>query len=113
MARTPIDVYDLPGVKDIDGVDVSVTSGDSTNDHSVDFGGGRLIIIAEATGAVTVTVLSVADPIYGRTGNHIASLTNGEKAILGAFSRSGFVQSDGLLHIDVSSDDVSLYAIRI
>lgn len=113
MARTAINVYDLPGRKDEDGTEITPTGGDSANNHSAAFNGGKLIIVAEASDDCVVTIKSVPDPIYGRVGDHEVTLATGEYFLLGEFERSGFVQSDGLLHIDVSTDNVTLYGIRI
>lgn len=68
MARTPITVNVLPKNGSLEAV--TWTPADATNNHSYPDAGDTILLCRNADAAAkTVTVVSVADPYLGRTGD--------------------------------------------
>jgi len=74
------------------------------------------LIIAHNTGAsaYTITINSVADPSYGRTGDITAfSLGAGEYAAFGPFKNAGWKQADGKLYFEANNAAVKFGIVAL
>jgi len=107
MARQTLTKTTAPGNYSDSGVDVTLTTADTSNDDQF-LASGSDLVIAVNTGAspATVTINSVADE-YGRTGDVSAySVGAGETAVFGPFPTHGWAQSDGYVYLEASSTDI-------
>lgn len=95
--------------------DLPMTAADASNKNQFAVGGNDLVI-AHNTGAsaYTVTVTSVADPQYGRTGDIAAySIGAGEYAVFGPFNMAGWLQTDGYVYLEASNASVKFGVVQL
>ncbi len=88
--------------------DVTMAAADVSNKNRF-VPSGKDVVIAHnthATDAATVTISSVADPVFGRTGDIATySLAAGDIAVFGPFRREGWQQS-GYIYLEASAADI-------
>lgn len=107
MPRTAIPVVN-PN-KNAGGI-VAPTAADNGNGMSFVNDGDTLLMV-EGTGAITVTVKSVADAL-GRTGDVVQILASGDLGQFGPLDPGGFNQADGTVNVDLTSANGKVYAVR-
>lgn len=121
MARTPIGTQAPLGAYPAtplaaDTADLTFTAGDDVEGMSFAPTGHDLLIVRNVgAGAETLTIKSHASAGSRRRLGDIAdySVGAGEIAMFGPLKVDGWVQSDGLVHVDVSAADVELVIIRL
>ena len=113
MARTRLTATKAPGDHPQVASWLTFTAGDPVNGNDVLFT-KRLVVRAMNAGSVnrTCTIYSVADN-RGRTDDVTYTIPPGDILECGPFTTSGFVQTDGTLHIDVSHADVELNVLEL
>ena len=104
MAATTLTKTVAPGKWSLTGQAVTMEAADTANDN--DFAQDRdVLIVAHNTGgsAYTVTITSVADPKYGRTGDvNAQSLAAGEIRIF-RLTGLGWADSNGKINLSASN----------
>jgi hypothetical protein len=95
--------------------DLPMTAADVANKNEVVATNNDLIIAHNTGGsAYTVTVTSVADPSFGRTGDIAAySVGAGEYAAIGPMKNAGWKQADGKLYFEASNAAVKLGVVAL
>lgn len=118
MPRVAIAVNDMPAYGA--GLDsLTWTDADATNNHEFVNDGKTLLLVRNRNAAGrTATIVSVADPLSGRTGDKVRTVaaTTGQ-SVAGPFEPRIWNQSDGKVQVNVSasasSSDYQLAAVRI
>lgn len=110
MARTPLTVQELgaEGAQKLE--DIAFTSGVAADDLEFP-NDGRTLLLIDNGGASSqdAAVISVADP-HGRTGDLTVSTTNAKISMAGPFPKSLWNQADGMVHVDITTEDVFSFA---
>lgn len=85
--------------------DLTMTAADVSNKNQFVCSSSDLVVAHNGGGsAYTVTITSVADPHYARTGDIATySIGAGEYAVFGPFQRPGWVQTDGYIYLEASN----------
>lgn len=113
MPRTEITPAQLKAGKDAyTATTVTPAAADTVNLNSTPHTGKEIILVRNS-GAVahTVTITSVADPVYGRTGDIAAvSVPAGETRLFGPFPLEGWRQVDNRLYFQ-GSDAALLFTV--
>lgn len=116
MARTVLTKTTAPSPYATAGTAVTFTAADTTNQNRFILT-GRQIIIARNTGASTrtVTITSIADPIFGRSGTISAeNITAGQVKVYGAgLATDGWLQTDGYLYLEANHAEVEFAVIDV
>lgn len=117
MARTEITKIATPTKYDIDGTAITWTSLSDDGDGYYATFAGSLWVACKNGGAstATITIDSVADPQYQRTGDKTVTLAAGEERVF-LVPETGFSQDGGKCLINVSgtgADDVDVYVTAI
>lgn len=119
MARTTLTKKTVLGSKSApyvaDAADLTMTAADVANKNQFVATGNELVV-AHNTGAsaYTVTINSVADPNFGRTGDIATySLAAGEYAVFGPFNVAGWQQSDGYIYLEASNASVKFGVLQL
>lgn len=114
MARTVLTFTEPKGSNADEGVKLTLTAADTSNNNAFVASGNDLVVAQNTDDAAqTVTVTSVADP-YGRSGDISAySIAAGEVHILGPFKNTGWMQSDGKVYLTASDAAVKFGVIRL
>lgn len=116
MARTPLVVTTLEGAYGDYGAgeaDITMAAADIAVQNDFTLNEGDIVFAHNTSGgALTVTINSVADE-KGRTGDITTySVGAGEYAAFGPFTRPGWVQTTGKLHLEASGVAVKLGVLR-
>lgn len=92
---------------------ITWTQGDSVNGHKVVLTGREVVIMMNTAAVIQgATIQSVADP-YGRTGDATYNIpASSGVAVFQMFPTAGWIQSNGYLYIDVSSNTINLAVIK-
>jgi hypothetical protein len=87
----------------------------STDKNTFAVGGNDLVIAHNTTvGALTVTINSVPDPMFGRTGDITTySIPASEYAVFGPFKGAGWAQSGGVVNLEASAVGVEFAVIAL
>lgn len=116
MARTDLTAITVKSGKDAyTATTLTSVAADTTNFNAVALT-GKEILIARNSGAsaYTVTITSVADPVYGRTGDISAvSIPAGESRMWGPFPLEGWRQADNKLYFQANNAAVLFTVIRL
>lgn len=111
MARTAITVQTI-GIHGGAINSITWSAGDAANDHEFVNDGQTLLLVKDATGSQAVTVVSVDDP-FGRSEDTAITTAAGGISIAGPFSKALFNQSDGTVHVDLTTaTDLYVAAVR-
>lgn len=116
MVRTALAASVAKGSNSNVGRTVTMAAWDSVNGNSFQSTGNDLLVArnGHATLARTVTVTSVADPFFGRTGDITAfSLAVGAVAVFGPFKSDGWRQADGFIYVDASTIDITFGVVTL
>lgn len=114
MARTTLTPITVPSGWATTVPTITWTAADTTNNNQFKATGAELLLIrnTSTSNARTVTVLSVPDAPYGRTGHLVITLQPGDYVVTQVFPLLGWQQQDG--HIYVNGDsDIEFAVIRI
>lgn len=102
MARVAIAVQDLAANA---GATITLAAADATDNMKFLNDGETILIIKNAgAGAVSVTVVSVAEPQFGRTGNIILSVAAAAEGIFNRLAPIGYNQKSGADQDNVQVD---------
>lgn len=118
MARVTVPMNTIPpnggGLNNL-----SFVAGDATNDHEFDNDGATMLVLKNTgVGAITVTVVSVADP-YGRTKDTsviVPAISGSDPglAMAGPFLQATWNQAGAKIFVDLTTaTGLSLAAARI
>ncbi len=115
MARTPVPIVTIPHQKSVANLKAQGVSADTANNHTLlNDGKVELWAFGRAAGAVQVTVVSVSEPRFGRTGDLVDSVIAGEDYTAGPFDPGGFNQPGGsLINIDVDTTDAAFILVGV
>lgn len=116
MARAAITVNAVGVKPNLYTSALTTTQGNSTDNHTMVNEGKTLLTIANTSGsAVTLTVVSIADPVTGRTGDIAVSVANNTTRLFGPFPKYLFNQAGNVVNINVSAggSSVLLTAIQL
>lgn len=118
--RVAVTVTTAPGLYPTDGTAVTRLAADTSNLNKVQIdGAGKVLIMAEYVNALpgttaNVSIVSVADPITGRSGTIVAdSISPWAKHVYGPFAIEGWRQTDGFIYCEADSTSVSFSAIKV
>jgi hypothetical protein len=116
MTRAVLTIQDTGGFASPLKDDVAFTEIVAANDLEFDNTSGDVILLvknAGTSGAQVATVVSVADPEYGRDGDITITAGQGDVCFCGPFLPELYNQSDGKVHIDSANEDhLGFAAIR-
>lgn len=104
MARQTLTKTTVPGPNPTAGAAVTMTAADTTNKEQFAVSDGDVILVQNTGGSTyTYTVKSVADPIYGRTGD-----VNAVSIAAGAIHAvrvgvEGWRQTDGYVYLEANN----------
>jgi hypothetical protein len=96
--------------------DLTMAAAAAVADKNYFVSSGRDLVVAHNTGAGarTITITSVADPHYGRTGDILTySLGAGEYAVFGPFPLPGWQQSTGQVYLEASDPEVKFGVVAL
>ena len=111
MARGALTVQEI-GIHGGSIDEITWTAGDAVNEHEFVNDAKTLLLVKDATGSQTATVVSVEDP-YGREEDDVITTAAGGTSIGGPYSKVLFNQSGGVVHVDLSAaTDLYLAAVR-
>lgn len=118
MARTTLTkttALGAYGTYSANAADLTMAAADAVNYNQFVASNNDLVIAYNSgAGAVTLTISSVADPKYGRTGDISAySIGVGEYAVFGPMKNAGWKQSDGYIYLTASSADLYLGVVAL
>lgn len=116
MARAAITVNSVGARPNLYTSALTTTQGNSSDNHTMVNDGRTILECTNTSGsAVTVTIVSVADPVTGRTGDIAVSVSNNTSRIFGPFPPPLFNQSGGVVNVNVSAggSSVLLTAIKL
>lgn len=115
MDRTVLTISTAPGAYAQAGVALTMAAADVANKNQW-VATGKDLVVAHNTGAsaYTVTITSVPDPQYGRTGDVTNdSIPAGEYRVYGPFPKVGWVQTDTYIRIEASNASVKLGVVKL
>ncbi|MDT7040875.1 hypothetical protein [Candidatus Nitronereus thalassa] len=116
MPRTAIPVQEIEGNAN---EEIVYTAGDAANDMLFQNNGRTLLICKNGSvGAIQLTIVSVPDPVLGRTEDIVQSIPAGDDFIVGFLKPSGWNQKSGAdagkVYVNLDDDtSVSVAALSI
>ena len=117
MARTPIPIVDIPNQGSDNALAAQGVAADSVNNHSlVNDGRVELWVFNRAVGALQVTLISKAEPTFGRTGDIVKSVAADEDFTAGPLKPAGWNQTGadaGLVFVDVDTTDAAMILLGV
>ena len=116
MARVVIPIVTIPNQGAIENLETFAVASDTANNHTLDNDGKvELHVYNQAVGALQVTVVSVAEPGFGRTGDLVDTVAAaGGRYSAGPFKPSGWNQGGtSLINIDVDTTDAAMLLVGV
>jgi P pilus assembly chaperone PapD len=112
MPRTAVNIVDAPFQKEID--NLTTQAGDNTNGMEFSNSGREVIIVRNPTaGALTMTVVSVADK-HGRTGDLSVVVPAAGTGFVGPLQPDLFNQAGtGKVHLNFSATGLTIAILRV
>lgn len=116
MARTPIPIVTIPNQGAVENLEASAVAADTANNHTlVNDGRVELWVFNQAVGALQVTVVSTAEPTFGRTGDLVDTVAAaGGRYTAGPFKPAGWNQpGTPLVNVDVDTTDAAMLLVGV
>jgi len=94
---------------------VTMTAGDSVNNHEFTHGANRMLLVNNGSGAEITVTVKAPQTIDGMTlAGLVTTVAAGATAIIGPFPERTYMQADGKVHVDLSSGtSVTLAVIAV
>jgi len=109
MARAAITVNAVGGRPNLYSGNLTKTNGNSSDNHTLANDGKTVLLVENSSGSsVTVTIVSVADPVTGRTGDISLAVADGQNRLFGPFPKYLFNQAADVVNVNVSAGGSSV-----
>ncbi len=114
MARTALVKTPAPGYWSTTGSALTKAAGDVANGNYFEISGECLLIAWNNSATpYTITITSVADPTFGRTGNVQAQSLAADEIRVFRLVPMGWAQSNGQVYVDVSNAAITLGVVQL
>lgn len=114
MARTALVKTTAPGFWSTIGAALTKAAGDVANGNYFEISGECLLIAwNNSASPYTITITSVADPTYGRSGNVTAQSLAADEIRIFRLVPNGWAQPNGQVYVDVSNAAITMGVIQL
>ena len=114
MARTVLVKTAAPGFWSTIGAALTKAAGDVGNGNYFEISGECLLIAwNNSASPYTITITSVADPTYGRSGSVVAQTLAADEIRFFRLVPIGWMQANGWVHVDVSNAAITIGVVQL
>jgi len=113
MARTELTVVDLDRTHPGGSEAYTFAAHDTVEENGFVLTGREVLLISNTDAAPQDVVIGSVPDSFGRSGDLTITVAAGARHAIAFLDRSGWMQSDGLLHLDCTSANIEYAVLRL